>query len=179
MTLKLMTIINEERKYEYGCVMLYFDFPQMFKVQDAIDPDDLYEVPDDDSFGFEDEPHVTLLFGLHKEVTDKQVKMVLDSHRFSNITINKLSYFDNPEYDVLKYDVSGKSLHDVNSDLKKLPYTSDFPDYHPHMTVGYLKSGTGDKWVKKLKTMKATLTPKYATFSKPDKKKTKFQVKRA
>lgn len=176
MTLKLMAIINEERKYEYGCVMLYFDFPQMFRVQDGVDPDDLYEDPDDDSFGLEDNPHVTLLFGLHKEVTDKQVKKVLDAHTFSDITIDKLSYFGNPDYDVLKYDVSGKSLHEVNSDLKKLPHTSDFPNYHPHMTVGYLKSGTGKKWVKKLKTMKVTLTPQYATFSKPDKKKTKFKI---
>lgn len=176
MTLKLMTIINEARKYEYGCVMLYFDFPQLFKIQDGIDPNDIYEVEDDNSFGLENEPHVTLLFGLHKEVTDEDVRKILKKHTFGDITVNQLSFFDNPDYDVLKFDVKGKSLYDVNSDLKKFPHTTDYPNYHPHLTVGYLKNGKGKKWVDKLKTERIVLTPKYVTYSKPTGKKTKFKI---
>jgi len=174
-------VLNENRKYEYGCVMLYFDFPILDKIHKVIDPNDVYEEEDDDSFGLETEPHVTLLFGLHKEVTDEDVKKVLDSLKFSPITLSKLSIFNtNPDYDVLKFDIEdtggGHILYEANKKLKKYPFTSNFPDYHPHMTVGYLKSGTGNKWVKKIKTQKFTLTPDYAVYSKPNKEKTKFNI---
>ena len=173
-------VLNEGRKYEYGCAMLYFDFPMMNKIQDAIDPSDVYEEEDDDSFGFETEPHVTLLFGLHKEVTDEEVKSVIDKFRFAPIKLTKLSRFDNPDYDVLKFDIAddggGHVLYEVNKELKKFPFTSNFPDYHPHMTVAYLMSGTGEKWVKKLNVDEATLTPKYALYSKPNKEKTKIEI---
>ena len=181
MTLKLMKMINENRKYEYGCAMLYFDFPSLFKVQDAIDPKDLYEDPDDDSYGFDDEPHVTLLFGLHKEVTDEEVKDIVSSFVYRPIKLTKLSIFENPDYDVLKFDVSrsggGEILYKANKELRKLPYTSNFPDYHPHMTVGYLKKGTGKKWAEKIDTGEFTITPNFVTFSKPDSTKSKFKIR--
>ena len=61
-------ILNEKAGdvYEYGCAMLYFDFPEINKVHDAIDPKELYEEEDDRSYGIENEPHTTLLYGLHK-----------------------------------------------------------------------------------------------------------------
>ena len=176
-------VLNEGRKYEYGCAMLYFDFPMIYKIQDAINPDDVYEEEDDDSYGFETESHVTLLFGLHKEVTDDEVKGVLNKFTFAPIKLTKLSIFDNPKYDVLKFDIAdnggGHILYEVNKELKKFPFTSDFPDYHPHMTVAYLKPDTGNKWVKKLKIQEFTLTPKYAMYSKPNKgkkEKTRFNI---
>ena len=36
-------VLNENRKYEYGCVMLYFDFPILDKIHKVIDPNDVYE----------------------------------------------------------------------------------------------------------------------------------------
>lgn len=183
MSFKMMDFLMEGgRKYEYGCAMLYFDFPQMFKIQDAIDPDNVYEDPDDDSFGFETEPHITLLFGLHKEVTDEQVKDIVTKFVYGPITISKLSTFDNLDYDVLKFDIPNTSsgagfLYKANKDLAKLPHTTDFPNYHPHMTVVYLKKGTGKKWIKKLKSQEYTLTPKYAKFSKPNKEEKKIEIR--
>jgi len=176
-----MKLINEDRKTSYGCVMLFFDFPNMYKVQDAIDPDDVYEDPDDDSFGFEDEPHVTLLYGLHDEVTDEEVKGVLDKFEFKPITLSKLSLFDNPDYDVLKFDIGndggGHILYEVNKELKKFPFTSDYPDYHPHSTVAYLKPKTGKKWVEKIDAKGFEVTPKFAVYSKPNEKKSKFKIR--
>jgi len=177
MTIKMTDILAEDRKYEYGCVMLYFDFPQMNKIHDAIDPKDIYEDPEDDSFGLEDEPHVTLLFGLHKEVTDEDVKGILDKFTFKPIKIKELSFFDNPKYDVLKFSVDGGgNLGDANEEFKKLPYTSDYPDYHPHMTIAYLKPKTAQKWIDKLSNQEFTLVPKFAKFSKPSKSSKKFKI---
>lgn len=66
--------MKKEKKYEYGCVMLYFDFPSMFKIQDIINPKDIYEEEDDNTYGLEKHPHTTLLYGLHEGVTVKQIK---------------------------------------------------------------------------------------------------------
>ena len=172
--MKLMELLNENHKYEYGCVMLYFDFPDMKSLHKKIDVNDIHNP--DGSFGLETEPHTTLLFGLHPEVTDDHIKEVLSKHRFGSCQIRNASLFENTEYDVLKFDVSGEGLHECNSDLKKYPHTTSFPIYHPHMTIGYLKSGTGKKHTELFKNMMFSLTPQYAVYSKPDGTKTKFKI---
>ena len=50
-----------------------------------------------------------------------------------------------------QFDVKGDNLHDANEELKKYPFTSDYPDYHPHLTIGYLKPNKGKKYVDILK----------------------------
>jgi len=70
-------IAIDEKKgdsYDYGCVMLYFGFSQINKIHDAINPDHLYTEDEDRTYGLEDEPHCTLLYGLHKEVTVDDIK---------------------------------------------------------------------------------------------------------
>lgn len=172
--MKLMELITENHKYEYGCVMLYFDFPEMKSLHKKINVDDIHNP--DGTFGLETEPHTTLLFGLHPEVTDEDIKTVLSKHRFGSCQIRNASLFENPEYDVLKFDVNGEGLHECNSDLCKYPHTTNFPDYHPHLTIGYLKSGTGNKNAELFKNMMYSLTPQYAVYSKPDGSKTKFRI---
>jgi 2'-5' RNA ligase len=174
--MKLMEILNENHKFEYGCVMLYFDFPEMKSLHQKINPEDIYTSEEDGTFGLETEPHTTLLFGLHPEVTDNDVKTVLSKHCFGSCQIRNASLFENPVYDVLKFDVSGFGLHECNNDLCKYPHTTNFPDYHPHMTIGYLKTGTGKKHTDLFKNMMYSLTPQYAVYSKPDGTKTKFKI---
>jgi hypothetical protein len=66
--IKLIDLLKEgsNQTYDYGCVMLYFDFPLMDKIHNVIDPKDIYYEEGDRSFGLEDEPHTTLLYGLHE-----------------------------------------------------------------------------------------------------------------
>ena len=109
-------------------------------------------------------------------MTDENVQKVLSNHQFGTCQISNASLFDNPEYDVLKFDVSGNSLHECNSDLRKYPYTSNFPDYHPHMTIGYLNKGMGKKYTKLFENHQHTLIPQYAIYSKPNGSKTKFKI---
>ena len=47
--IKMLDVITEDYKHRYGCVMLFFNFPYLNKIQDAINPDDLYEESDDES----------------------------------------------------------------------------------------------------------------------------------
>ena len=44
-------------------------------------------------------------------------------------------------------------MHDINKELKKYPYTNDFPNYHPHCTIAYLKKDSAEKYCKLIKKM--------------------------
>ena len=176
--IKLKTLL-EGHKNDFGCVMLYFKFPQMATLHKIISPDDIYTDPVDDSFGLEDKPHTTLLFGLHGTVTTENVKAVIDKYEYGPCIAYNPSLFSSKKYDVLKFDVKGDNLAESNADLKEFPFTSDFPDYHPHMTIAYLKPGTGEKYAKHMKTLKFELVPSYAVYSKinGDKDILKIKVK--
>ena len=49
--------------------------PQMKSLHKLIKKEHIYTAPDHD-YGLEDEPHITVLYGLHKEVTQKEVKEI-------------------------------------------------------------------------------------------------------
>lgn len=179
--MKLMDIINEDHKHDFGCVMLNFDFPELSKIHDIISPDDIYEDPSDSSFGLEKNPHVTILYGLHNNISDNDIKFTLKKIQFGTCNITNPSIFKNPDYDVLKFDVNyatrgGAFLHKANTALKQFPHTEEFPNYQPHMTIAYLKKGTGQKYADKLKGKSFVLTPKYARYSKSNGSEINFKI---
>ena len=180
----MMSILNEDNKpkNKFGCVMLYFEFPEMSLLHSMIDEKDIYTEKGDRSFGLEDEPHTTLLYGLHDGVTVDDVKNVMDKFKFGNLIAHNPSLFQNEKYDVLKFDMKypnkeGNFLHKCNEELKMFPHTSDFPDYHPHMTVSYIKPGNGNKYVRKFGNVDYKLTPQYGIYSQIDGTKTKIVLK--
>ena len=175
--------INEklEDTYDYGCAMLFFDFPELMKVQDAINPKDIYEKEDDKSFGLEDEPHCTLLYGLHKEVTVDEVKEIVNKINFGKIKLHNASLFEN-EYDVFKFDVGyvnedDNFLHECNESLSKLPNTNDYSDYHPHATIAYIKKGKGKKYADMIKSESFDIKPSHCIFTQPSGKQNKIKIK--
>lgn len=136
---------NKKNKIEYGCLMLYLDVPIWSKLISIIKSEDLHEK------GLEKEPHVTILYGFHNEVNSNDV-FKLYKENFSlkpiKIKITGISVFNNNEFDVVKFDVNSKELHDINRLMRNLPNTQTFPDYHPHITIAYVKKGTGSKYIK-------------------------------
>lgn len=179
--MKLTDLIKEEdknRKYEYGCAMLYFAFPEMTKIHNMINPDDIYTEEDDDTFGLEDEPHVTLLFGFHSAVTTDDIVNVLDNYTFEDCIIHNPSLFKNEKYDVLKFDARGDNLMECNKELTQFPHTNDYPEYHPHMTIAYLKPGKGKKYVEQFKKFKEfQITPRFGVYSKTNGDKERIKLK--
>lgn len=180
---KLIQENQKKQKFDYGCVMLYFNFPELKQLQGTISDKDLYvpEEGDARTYGKESEPHCTLLYGLHEEVTLDQVKSALDTITFSGLKLYNVSKFDNPKYDVLKFDVGyttrgGSFLSKANEALKKYPFTSDFPNYHAHSTIAYLKKGAADKYIKELKDKEYEITPEYAVYSVPSGAKHKITI---
>jgi len=155
--------LNEKEKYEYGCAMLYLAAPEIGKIQESIDKEDLQ------GKGLEDESHVTLLYGLHSdEIADEDVMKICCEPIYPQVRLHNVSLFENPEFDVLKFDAESPMLTEVNRKLVKLPHTSNFPDYHPHATIAYLKPGTGKKYVKAFTGQSFVVNPTDIVYSKPD-----------
>lgn len=169
-------LLEKKESYDYGCVMLYFDFPEMKELHGSIDPDHVFNDPNDPSFGLEDEPRCILLYGLHENVTDDQVKDVLKNFTFGTCKAYNASLFENEKWDVLKFDIDGDAIRDCNKQLCQLPHNTDFPDYNPHMTVAYLTPGQGKMYADMFKDRIHEMVPKYAIYSKPDGSKVKINL---
>jgi 2'-5' RNA ligase len=176
--MKFIDLLLEEStsKFEYGCVMLYFNLPEISKIHSMISKKDIYTEEGDRTYGLEDEPHTTLLFGLHEEVTTEDIKKTLKKFTFGECSIGNASLFKNEKYDVLKFDVTGDSLHEANAALCKYPHTNDYPDYHPHLTIGYIAPGKGDTYTKALEGINYKLNPTHAVYSKPDGSKDTLKI---
>jgi hypothetical protein len=163
---------NSGSTYSYGCAMVYFDMPEISDLHAKIEVPDIYTEDGDKSYGLEDEPHITLLYGIHSdEVKDDDVLSILEQFKdkLKFIKLTKVTKFDNPKYEVLKFDVDANILHDINAKLcEELPFTSDYPDYHPHLTIAYVKPKMAQKYIEKFEGMKFELAPTKFVYSKPD-----------
>ncbi len=133
-------------KREYGCLMA--DFNQVgWKdfIENLIDDKDIYK---EEGYGLETDPHITILYGLHDdEFKLDELKKILPPIEKVFAFKKNISIFENENFDVLKFDIESSILHELNSAIcEKFPYTSTF-DYHPHMTIAYVKKGTGKKYI--------------------------------
>jgi len=180
---KYINLLLEDHKHDFGCVMLFFNFPEINKFHNQIDSNDLYIDEEDPSYGLEKEPHCTLLYGLHNGVTTEDIESsIIDNHFKQSFIGYNISLFDtNPEYDVLKLDVSPKRkgsaiLRKTNKLLSSLPHEESPHDFHPHMTIAYLKKGMGQKYVEKFKGTQFDLEPSYIGYSKTDGILDKIQI---
>ena len=134
--------------YEFGCLMLYVKFPNWNEFVGDIKKDELYD-PNNERYGVETEPHITILYGIHKEVDDEQVMAMFSDIKKSDfdLEVNGLDCFFNKDYDVLKMNIKSEKLDELNNLAKKLPHTSTYPDYKPHITIAYLTKGNGNNYV--------------------------------
>jgi len=167
--------------YDYGCVMVYFDIDEDWwgERQSEIKDEDIYHgTKEDPGYGREDEPHVTILYGLHSDIPDETIEELVKKMTAPEVTLKEIGMFDNANrgFDVVKFDVEGQDLHDMNTMFAKLPHTTDYPDYHPHSTLAYVKAGTGKKYCGSLDDDKVlTLRPNKVVYSKADGSKKEYK----
>jgi len=106
-------------------------------IQRAIAKEDLY---DEDGFGLEKHPHVTLAYG-HEEDDPRSTKEAIKEILQGQGTVGGLSHFDQGDYKVLKFDVDSPDLHALNKAVRagvRMPGETH-KTYRPHVTVAYLK----------------------------------------
>ena len=159
----------ESKKYEFGCVLVDYNFTNWSEIKKTIVEGDIYE-EEGKNYGLQNRPHLTLLYGLHDTVTDQEIHNCFKgfSEDDFKVEISGVSIFENPDFDVLKLGVVNNSkLQEINSKLSELPNSNQFPEYKPHITIGYLKSGTGYKYVNPKYTYKITSIKKIA-YTRPD-----------
>jgi SPP1 gp7 family putative phage head morphogenesis protein len=119
----------------------------------------------------EDEYHVTVRYGLH-DLDPDRVQLLISQHGPIRAELRSVSLFRNSDADVLKVDVDSRDLESVNAHLGIIPNTTTHPDYHPHLTLAYLKPGTGYKYVGLSGLEGVELQFKSITYSSSDREKT-------
>lgn len=167
-------VMENSKPRSYSCLMLDCSGIGNFKeIQDQIDKEDIY---DEKGYGLEKEPHITILYGIHEQ--DPEVVKLALSFEPVEYELAGLSLFENEKYDVLKCSVKSKDLHRMNKQATELlDYTSDYPDYKPHLTIAYLKPGTGKKYTKiKDDIFNKEIETGLFIFSNKDSKKTKWNI---
>lgn len=166
-----------ENIYEYNCLMLQYQFPNWIDIHKQLIPEEnLYIDSTNGGYGREGEPHITALYGLHPEVTVDDIKQYLYPLSMFRTLLTHISSFNQSEYDVLKYDIDCNMLHRINKALTdNLPFTSDFDDYCPHMTIAYVKPGEAEQYVRQL-SKPYILTPSSYKYSYANGDKEYFKI---
>ncbi len=105
----------------------------------------------------ENNAHITLLFGIHPSPRyRKNVDSVLGKWKPGTLHVSGVSTFpirdEEQEYYVVKGDVHvTRNLEEGRARIETLDYTDQFPEYHPHLTLAYVKRTADiDTWVKRL-----------------------------
>ena len=86
-------------------------------------------------------PHVTIKYGLN--TTGKDAAAALRDERPAKLSFGGTSLFHKPEADILKLDVWSADLHRLHRKLNRLPHGDAHPEFKPHLTIAYLRTGTG------------------------------------
>lgn len=90
--------------------------------------------------------HITVLFGIEDNSEIGNIRKIAKSHKPIIVEFGNLSLFEN-DNDVLKIEVKSKGLIKLHKEIRaKIPNTWSHDDYNPHITIAYLKSGTGKKY---------------------------------
>ena len=169
-----------ERKYPFGCVMIYLDTDpkDWANLQKLVDEDDVYFGTEDNvGFGREMEPHATILYGIEPFVPDEEVEALIKQITKPKIKLHTISAFKNLDFEVLKFDIASKALHVLNTLFRTLPHTLTYPEYHPHATIAYLKKGKSVTYVEKMgKFVGINAIPSKVVYSKPDGTKKEYKL---
>lgn len=140
-----------EFKHEFSSTQVDLPEPLAGEVRAMaarIPNDDLSEGSGDYSGGREDEPHVTVKYDLHSNSPAEAKKLLADQGPIT-LKLGKTSVFKNPDkgFDVVKIAVDSPDLHRLNKLIAdKIDHTYTYPDYKPHVTLAYVKSGLGEKY---------------------------------
>lgn len=134
--------------YDYACALLEIEGPLRKRViewaKTKVPDEDIYT--DDLIKGREDEPHITVKWGLEAGSKQKVAKVV---KAFGPVEakLGQTKIFDSPpKYDVVVAEVDSDDIRRLNALIRKnIKNTTTYP-FTPHMTLAYVKKGSGKKY---------------------------------
>lgn len=167
-----MRIEETSTNPKFGCLMLFLtaNAAEEFidwshaKVKES-------DLADD---GFEPEPHITVLYGFHEDVTASEIESTIGNWGYVEVSLGPVSRFERDEYDVLKIDVESDSLRALNSMLAEKfggRVTNKFPEFQAHMTIAYVKKGSVAELDGDMDYYEKTFKFNVAVFSNKDKER--------
>lgn len=112
-------------------------------------PEDVLFKDEDGGKGREDEPHITVKYGLlAKDVPPELREIVKDTAPFPIVLGNVSLFQTNPKFDVVKLGVKSPWLHTLNRRISDaIPHEDTYPDYNPHATLAYVEKGSCDHMI--------------------------------
>ena len=160
---------------KYGCLMLGADVPNWKERISIVNKEDLYTK--DDDYGYEKEPHVTIVYGFHEDEIDKEeIYQEMENLKSVNVSIDTISIFECDDYDVVKFEVPITSeIKTYRKTFMKFPNTQTQSNYNPHMTIAYVKKGEGKKYSQKVKRFHVKFNK--ALYSSPNHNKKIIDLK--
>lgn len=161
----------------YGCLMCYISkdvVPKLIEVGNRLVKDSqLYTEPNED-YGRESEPHVTIKYGFSPDLTDGEVKKMLTGVKKFTVTASGISTFSPEKFDVVKFDVvPNGQLLSLRKLADKFPNKDSHPNFHPHMTIAYVKKGT---FPNKVDGKNLTFTIDRMVYSTKENVKTEYKL---
>ena len=137
-----------------GCVMLDVEPTLPAELRAKIPQRVWYTDPKRGISGPEAEPHVTLLYGLLESAHTWRAhvdQLLADWQMPAGLWISRFEVFGRPTdpYDVVVATFDEESLEglaEANGLLRALPHVDTFPEYRPHLTIGYVVAPAG-RWV--------------------------------
>jgi hypothetical protein len=116
------------------------NIPEEKIVQDEVNPE---------TKGIQLESHISLKYGLLTNEFE-EVKKALEGEKAPHIKFGKTSFFEpeGKDYDVVIISVESEDLQKLNEKLCSQVEHEDlqFKEYHPHVTVAYVKKGLGKNY---------------------------------
>lgn len=173
---------NSKGNYDYSSVQ--FNYPIDFAKdvmrwgRKNVRTEDIFVDPHDESYGMEDNIHTTVLYGIH-DITPHKTKRLIEQTAPFKVTLGEVDKFPaGKDYDVLKVNVEGDALRDLHYILREnITNTNSFPEYKPHMTIGYVLPSAGDHLLGHKKFEGMTFQVNTVIFSSSEKKWKKFKIK--
>lgn len=106
-------------------------------------------VHDDDVLRLEHRPHATVYYGADRRDIARIQAIVEEYGRPIRVSLGALNLFEHAEHDVLYVELVGDSLIQLHNKIAELPFSrpQTHPNYIPHLTLAYLKKGSGRKFV--------------------------------
>jgi hypothetical protein len=138
-----------EENFDYSCLMLEVPREQAGFLQEwgkaNIPEENVYIDPKDQGKGREDEPHITVKWGLQIKQPNQTLTDLLERTRAFPVKLGRVALFEKDDCDVVVLEVESPWLRALHARVKgTIPNTDTHPSFKPHCTIGYVKKGTAN-----------------------------------